>query len=759
MDRKGSNVGIECPRSMKRKERGGRSPPLSTFYQEENKSKTKNQKAMKETLGGKRLHDGSKMEVDMHPYKGATHNLSKRVRTPTTTGVTTPVYMNVLTPGDKVSMNIRSAIRTLPTIGPMFGKFEYCVDVFTVRLSLYNKLFHNNRTSIARNMQSVYFPTMTIHGPNPATTALRQAALTNANALQIGQDSLMAYLGVRGIGHAVEVFAGETKEVEATVNALGMLAYYDINKEFYANKQEELMWVVDMKIEEAASIAAAWTTYGEPIASLGQARMRIPSGGIFGGVGLAGSGLRLRADGTHGLIVNEYVESSDVPNEVTYQFIPSMNGWGWPLSNGTALTYSHVDNVQTMWGNEIAVLKTEGAEDMTNVFVTFKTDGGASTKTSAKLQSFPMENIEKMRDAILAAPGDVPFDTSRALMAGAESRPIYEANLPYSMAQFRLNTLTSLDREHVLDGQTPMVGRMAGLCLKTYKADRFNAWLNTEFVESLTEAVRVDTADGYLVLNELNTAEKLYNIESRIAATNQTFKGWIRAVYGINPDIASEMPIFRGSAMGDITFDEVISNSANAETGEPLGTLAGRGVLDGGSGTIHIQVDEPSIVMAIAHITPIIGYSQGNQWFTRLKTIDDLHKPEYDGIGYQPLITDELAAWSTWRKSAEQPEDVYRSIGKQVAWAEYMTATDENFGDFSAGGTLNYMVLDRDYEALGEASESIDFSIKDATTYIDPRKHNYAFASTKLDAQNFWLHIQFDVKAHRKVAAKQIPRL
>ena len=37
-------------------------------------------------------------------------------------------------------------------------------------------------------------------------------------------------------------------------------------------------------------------------------------------------------------------------------------------------------------------------------------------------------------------------------------------------------------------------------------------------------------------------------------------------------------------------------------------------------------------------ITPMIDYSQGNDFDLNLETIDDLHKPALDGIGYQDLI-------------------------------------------------------------------------------------------------------------------------
>ena len=76
----------------------------------------------------------------------------------------------------------------------------------------------------------------------------------------------------------------------------------------------------------------------------------------------------------------------------------------------------------------------------------------------------------------------------------------------------------------------------------------------------------------------------------------------------------------------------------------PLGTLAGRGVMTDKhkGGYIDVKIDEPSIIMGIISLTPRIAYSQGNHWKGNLKTMNDIHKPALDEIGYQDLITDQM---------------------------------------------------------------------------------------------------------------------
>ena len=89
--------------------------------------------------------------------------------------------------------------------------------------------------------------------------------------------------------------------------------------------------------------------------------------------------------------------------------------------------------------------------------------------------------------------------------------------------------------------------------------------------------------------------------------------------------------------------------------------------------------------MALSSYVPRIDYSQGNKWWSRLETMDDLHKPNLDAIGFQELITDEFCALDTVA-GAGGANMQYRSIGKQVSWQEYMTEVNETYGDFAVLG-------------------------------------------------------------------------
>ena len=168
-------------------------------------------------------------------------------------------------------------------------------------------------------------------------------------------------------------------------------------------------------------------------------------------------------------------------------------------------------------------------------------------------------------------------------------------------------------------------------------------------------------------------------------------------------------------------------------------------------------MDEPSVILGIVSLTPRLDYSQGNKWDTGLVTLDDLHKPGLDQIGFQELITEQMAWWSTHKVPAA-PVWEQKSAGKQPAWINYMTNVNQVRGNFAIASNEMFMTLTRRYEP-----ESVDFTneyqIGDLTTYIDPSKFNHIFAQTSLDSQNFWVQIAVDITARRKMSAKVMPNL
>ena len=100
---------------------------------------------------------------------------------------------------------------------------------------------------------------------------------------------------------------------------------------------------------------------------------------------------------------------------------------------------------------------------------------------------------------------------------------------------------------------------------------------------------------------------------NRVAVSGGSYEDWIEAVYATNYIARTETPIYMGGLSKEIVFQEVVSTAASSD--EPLGTLAGRGVLNGKhkGGNVTIKIDEPSYIIGIVSITPRIDYTQGNR--------------------------------------------------------------------------------------------------------------------------------------------------
>ena len=232
---------------------------------------------------------------------------------------------------------------------------------------------------------------------------------------------------------------------------------------------------------------------------------------------------------------------------------------------------------------------------------------------------------------------------------------------------------------------------LGGLCLKTLQSDIFNNWVNKEWVDGdngIGAITAIDVTDGKLTIDSLNLAQKVYNMLNRIAVSGGTYKDWIETVYDTDFYFRAETPVYEGGMSTMIDFEPVVSTADGRDGEEPLGTLAGRGISgERKGGKIKIKVTEPCYIIGIASITPLVDYSQGNEWDNWLDTLDDLHKPELDAIGWQDLMT------NTMHFRANTTD----AVGKQPAWINYMTNYNRSYGNFAQGEIESYMVLNRLY--------------------------------------------------------------
>ena len=689
---------------------------------------------MKVTLGGERLGSGNKRTQELHNYYRSTFNLDESFKSSLAPGILYPCYINVGTNGDVFDISMDTLIRTIPTRGPLFGTYKMQIDVFSIPIRLYQGILHNNPINIGLDMKHIWLPQVKLTAKNGAENLYTYA---DRYTSQISTSSLMKFLGLSGIGSTADT-------ATRNFNAVPMLAYYDIFKNYYANKQEDDAYVITIDNQFVNPVGTV------PIQSEGVewcenyvSTVEPENSSIT-----KTKTLNVSFDSTSSKPVIEilYTTPLDEACEITIR--------NWNETNSKFRTLDYLKNERKISNYTYVTL---GENTNTNRIVRsckIQFDNvdineyqeytiALIKKTSIDLVSFPLKNIDQMREDLLKE--------SELGAAFVISESEYGNYLPYS-AVHGLDTNGYCKSVHPLDG----------LVVKTYQSDIFNNWLKTEWIDGengINAITAISTSGDSFTIDALNLANKVYNMLNRVAITGGTYQDWQEAVYTQKAVRHAETPMWEGGMSTEIVFDEVISTASGEYDGDvqALGSLGGRGKQMGKKGgKVHIKVTEPSFIMAICSITPRINQTQGNMWYlTELQSVDDLHKPALDGIGFQDLICEQMAWWDTFINPNKTL--TRHSAGKVPAWINYQTAFDKCYGDFAYAEGKSFMVLNRNYEI--DFNNQLPNGIKDVTTYIDPRKFNYVFAYSELDAQNFWVQIDFNVKARRLMSAKQIPNL
>ena len=679
---------------------------------------------MKVSIGKNTLGGGKKMTTRLNNYNRSTHDNSFVMRTSMAPGVLVPTMTELLLPGDTYPIQTRCHTLTHPTIGPLFGSFKQQNDFFFCPIRLYNAMLHNNALNVGLDMKKVKFPVVEIDASDWDLN--KKLKGSNDTLLrQVHPSSLLSYLGYKSLN----------KETETSWrwNIIKPLMYYDIFKNYYANKQENSFYTIDgARTLTSSNLSTVPNTYffaaiGGPFAN-GMYRIeQIISNPTSQVIPIQGDGV---------VIVFRDLENYDLTN--TY------------LNGSIVFTPTAEGRTIDLNMKSISQLIGEGVlEDMSNLIVPisgkpllraykFKTlDGETATKSinitskvnaytvSGNYSKFDLSSIDDMRENILSAGKQQYISTDEFITQLYESVvDVYDTS----------NTPTL-----VPNSAYPMVG----LALKTYQSDINTNWVNTEWIDGETginAITAIDTSGGNFTLDTLNLAKKVYTMLNRIAVSDGSYNAWIQTVYTSGGLNHVETPLYLGGSSLEIEFQEVVNNSGTED--QPLGTLAGRGIATNyKGGNIIFKADEPGYIFCITSITPRVDYFQGNEWDLYLESLDDLHKPQLDGIGFQDRLYRHL-------NSSCVREDLNTSIGKQPAWIQYMTNVNKTYGNFALIENEGWMCLNRIFD-----------NVDTYTTYIQPHLYNNIFADTDLTAQNFWVQIAFNYKPRRVMSAKVIPNI
>lgn len=660
--------------------------------------------AIVRTLGKNTLGDNNKMKVAMRNYDMSTHDISTVFRSTIGVGMLVPFCKILCQKGDIIDLNLINKTLSQPTLGPLFGSFKLQHFLFFGGFRLYNSWLHNNRTGIGMKMSDIKLPMM-----YAKTYGSTTEAKTNISA-----SALYKYLGLSKSRRK-----GSNATEGIYKNGIPLLLYLDIFKNFFANTQEDKFYMIS-NVGSEPTIKAGFG--GTPSVDY-----KLPK-----------TGLKVTPKNTDVVVLtipSSVKNYKDAWSSIVFAIKDNETGVGGRIT-ADKLTTDATKNSITL--NKFNELYPKGGT-LVSILL------NSTAAFGAFLKQYDLKILDQIRDVILHKKGN-------------ETLVLYGSNL--NEANNGSTELAGMF-DDLINSQTEKLG---GMLLKTYDSDIFNNWVKTDWIDGaggITEVTSIDITanDGKLTMDALNLQQKVYNMLNRIAVSGGTYRDWLETVYTAGKYLdRPETPVFIGGMTQYIEFDEVVSKSATeTEFGnQPLGDIAaiGRGGKPTNSGHVHYQCEEPGYIMGLMAITPMVDYSQGNDFDLNLQTMDDLHKPALDGIGYQDLIQEQMAGeTSVYENSAQISSIKHLAANKTVAWIDYMTNYNRTFGEFAAGEALDFMVLNRRYE-INNLNQ-----IDDLTTYIDPQKYIEIFADTDLTSQNFWVQTVVQATRRGNYSAKQIPFL
>ena len=674
---------------------------------------------MKVSIGKNTLGGGKKMMTRLNNYNRSTHDLSFVCRTTMAPGVLVPTMKQLVLPGDTFPIETRSHTLTHPTVGPLFGSFKQQNDFFFCPIRLYNAMLHNNALNIGLDMKQVKLPVVRITASDLDLTKKIKGSNGTLKKM-VHPSSLVKALGLSSLE--------KNSSQSWDWNAIPILAYFDIFKNYYANKQEKSFYTI--------AGAQALVTLNNPSSG---------DGVYFAAFDVSASGTTIINQVINNPTADPVVIQGDKVGFVIKN-IEVYNLSNIILSGTIELTPTGEGRIINLTGQSIAELIGSGVLEEIDVkkgynakeqrAFAFKTmNGETATKSIEIAQKFfffsisgnylkyDLASIDDSRESILAA-----------------GRTQYICDEPYIKDIFT----SVVDSEDVNGKPIPNCAYpMVGLALKTYQSDINTNWVNTEWIDGETginAITAIDTSEGSFTLDTLNLAKKVYTMLNRIAVSDGSYNAWIQTVYTSGGLNHVETPIYLGGSSLEIEFQEVINNSGTED--QPLGTLAGRGVATNHKGgNIVFKADEPGYLFCITSITPRVDYFQGNEWDMYLESLDDLHKPQLDGIGFQDRLYKHINANT-------DSSELDKTVGKQPAWIEYMTNVNKTYGNFALVENEGWMCLNRIYGGINTY-----------TTYIFPHLYNNIFADTDITSQNFWVQIAFNTKPRRVMSAKVIPNI
>ena len=217
------------------------------------------------------------------------------------------------------------------------------------------------------------------------------------------------------------------------------------------------------------------------------------------------------------------------------------------------------------------------------------------------------------------------------------------------------------------------------------------------------------------------------------------------------------MPEFFGGFSRDIemhSISQTVDQDADGSQtyAKALGSQSGiAGVRGDSERALECFCDEESIVMGILIVTPLPVYTQLLPKHFTYRGLLDHYQPEFNHIGFQPILYKEVCPIQAYN---EQPETIHDVFGYNRPWYEYVQKYDQAHGLFRSN--LSNFLMNRVFNQKPELAQSF--------LVIDPEQVTDVFAVTKADdgtelTDKIYGQIWFDCTAKLPISRVAIPRL
>lgn len=242
-------------------------------------------------------------------------------------------------------------------------------------------------------------------------------------------------------------------------------------------------------------------------------------------------------------------------------------------------------------------------------------------------------------------------------------------------------------------------------------------------------------------------------LERTRAANGLDYSNQIAAHFGFKvPESRRDCAQFIGGFDNQISISEVMTTAngsvdGTTKTGSVVGQIFGKGIGAMSSGTLDFDVKEHGVIMCIYSISPQVDYDARElDPFNRKFTREDYFQPEFENLGYQPLLQSDLCFCINSAKGSQANKQHTNVLGYSARYLEYKTSKDYIYGEFMSGGSLSAWTTPKSNYTM----EFGKLTLPDLL--IDPKVLEPIFSvnyNGSMTTDQFLVNSYFDVKAIR----------